>query len=158
MFKYIMKKFHKKFFKFKILIIKNKLKVNGAIVGNNLKIFGDVIVYKEYNLELKDNISLNQGVLINCMEKVLIGNNCHLSAYSQIHTGYLDLKDLNRKHKSKPIILEDNCWVCSGVIVGAGVTIGENSVIGANSVVLDDVEKNSFYAGSPARKIKDLNL
>ena len=93
---------------------------------------------------------------INCRNKVIIGKSVRLSTNTQIHTGKLNLNTDPRIHTSEAIIIKDNVWIASGVIISAGVTINENSVIGANSVIINDVEENSFYAGNPAKKIKDL--
>jgi len=41
-------------------------------------------------------------------------------------------------------------------VIGPGVRIGDHAMIGANSVVLGDVPANCFYAGSPARLIREL--
>ena len=43
------------------------------------------------------------------------------------------------------------------MLVVGNIRIGDNSIIGANSVVTSNVESGAFYAGNPARKIKDLN-
>ena len=38
-----------------------------------------------------------------------------------------------------------------------GVQIGEGSVIAAGSVVVKDCEKNTLYAGNPAKKIRKID-
>lgn len=52
------------------------------------------------------------------------------------------------------IIIEDDCWLGSGVKVLDGVTIGKGCVIGANSVVTKDIPPYSVAVGAPARVIK----
>ena len=59
---------------------------------------------------------------------------------------------------AKPIIVENNVWICSNVTVLAGVTIGENSIIGSGSVVIKDIPPNSFAVGVPCKVVKQLNL
>ncbi len=55
------------------------------------------------------------------------------------------------------INIEDNVFIGMGATIVTGMSlIGENSIIGAGAVVLKDVEKNSVYAGVPAKKIRDL--
>ena len=132
------------------------LKVLGSKIGKNVKAYGSFTVLKHENLEIGDNCTINEGVHINCRNKVIIGKSVRLSTNTQIHTGKLNLNTDPRIHTSEAIIIKDNVWIASGVIISAGVTINENSVIGANSVIINDVEENSFYAGNPAKKIKDL--
>ena len=58
---------------------------------------------------------------------------------------------------AKPIVIEDNVWIASGVTVCAGVTIGRNSVIGAGSVVTRDIPPNSLAYGVPCRVIREID-
>ena len=57
---------------------------------------------------------------------------------------------------AKPIVIKDDCWLASNVIVCVGVTIGEGSVIGAGSVVTRDIPPHSLAAGNPCRVIRTL--
>jgi len=133
-----------------------RLKIFGAKIGDNVKSFGRFTVMNEKNLKIGDNSTLNEGVHINCRDSVTIGKNVRLSTNVQIHTGKLIIDSFPRIHIKAPIVIHDNVWIASGTVISAGITIGKNSVIGANSVVLKDVEKNSFYAGNPAMKIKSI--
>lgn len=54
------------------------------------------------------------------------------------------------------IIIEDNVWLCEGVIVLSNVRIGKNSIIGANSVVTKNIPENSIACGIPAKVVKNL--
>jgi acetyltransferase-like isoleucine patch superfamily enzyme len=60
--------------------------------------------------------------------------------------------------KVAPVNIKKGAWMGAGCIVLPGVTIGENSVVAAGSVVIKNIEKNSLYAGVPAKKIQDLKL
>jgi len=62
----------------------------------------------------------------------------------------------NSETKNASIIIEKNVWVAANSIILKGIIIGENSVIGAGSVVTKNVNKNSIYAGNPAKFIKYL--
>lgn len=55
---------------------------------------------------------------------------------------------------SKPVLVEEDCWLGINVVVMAGVTIGKGAVIGANAVVTKDVAPYTVVAGVPARMIK----
>lgn len=60
---------------------------------------------------------------------------------------------LARAH-SRPVVIEDDCWIGVNVVLAPGVRIGRGSVIGANSVVTHDVAPYSVAAGNPARVLR----
>jgi galactoside O-acetyltransferase len=139
------------------------LKFIGVNLSNSTKIFGKVIIIgNPKNLFIGKNVTLNEGVLFNCAAKIIIGDNCRISAYSQFQTGYLNLNlkkpNFYRTHSCGEITLLKNVWIASSVVIGANVLIGENSVIGANSYVSKNVDSNQFCAGSPCKKIKNISF
>lgn len=56
----------------------------------------------------------------------------------------------------KPIIIHDNVWIGTQVMVMPGTEIGEGSIVSANSVVSGQVAPYTIVAGNPARRIGTL--
>ena len=56
----------------------------------------------------------------------------------------------------KPIIVHDNVWIGSNVLVMPGTEIGEGSIVSAHSVVSGIVAPYTVVAGNPARRISTL--
>jgi acetyltransferase-like isoleucine patch superfamily enzyme len=54
---------------------------------------------------------------------------------------------------SRPIVIEDDCWLGWGATVMPGTYIGRGAVIGANCVVTHDVAPYEIHGGAPNRKI-----
>ncbi len=55
-----------------------------------------------------------------------------------------------------PVEIGDNVFIGMNAIVTCGVKIGDNVIIGAGSVVTKDCDDNGVYAGTPAKKIMDI--
>ena len=127
--------------------------------GKNLYIVPD------FHCEYGKNILIGNDVLINthCMlmdnAEIRIGNHVligpNVSVYTVNHA-ILPEERANGVCIAKPVIIEDNVWLCGNVQVTAGVKIGEGSVIGAGSVVTKDVPPRVIAAGNPCRVIRKI--
>ena len=126
--------------------------------GEGSKVFGNIKVYNPENVFLGKKSTLNHGVLLNARDKIIIGNDVHISPYVIVNTSGLDYSQIgsNRNHVKKEIIIKDGVWIGSNAIINPGVVIGENSVIGAGAVVTRDVPSNSVSVGVPAEVKKKI--
>lgn len=113
-------------------------------------LFGNKEFWISYKALLKypENISIGKkSVIGNCTigarSNVIIGENVTISQGAIIETGSLTLSGESR-HKSKPIIIEDNCWIAVNAIILGGSIIRKNSLIGAGVVVSGDIPENSI--------------
>jgi maltose O-acetyltransferase len=55
---------------------------------------------------------------------------------------------------AKPVIIEEDCWICGNVTIVPGVTIGKGSTIGAGAVVTRNIPPRSIAVGNPAKVVK----
>ena len=114
--------------------------------------------------------------------KTQIGKNCHFNGMSVRGKGSVKIGDnfhsgeeciiLTSNHNydggnaipydettiDKDVIIEDNVWIGTRVIILGGVTLGEGCIIQAGSVVVKDVESCAIYGGAPANFIKKRNI
>lgn len=58
--------------------------------------------------------------------------------------------------KVAPVVISNNVWLGSRVMVLKGVTIGENSIIAAGAVVAKSIPPNVIAAGVPAKVIRTI--
>ena len=104
------------------------------------------------------------GTCIHAYKYISIGDNCLIAANCQIMEGsghdlsFPNVED--RVHTTgmdevRPIIIEDNVWICANTVVLPGVRIGNGSVVTANSVVVKDIPPMVVAGGNPATVIKD---
>lgn len=111
-------------------------------------------------MEIGDHSSIGPYGYIGCSGKITIGKNvmfgpkCSLFAENHIFT------DTDRSIKSqgvqqKGIIVEDDCWIGSNVIILDGVTIGKGSVIGAGTLITRDVPAGSILVDKREKMIKE---
>ena len=65
--------------------------------------------------------------------------------------------NLQGAEKEKPIIIGNDVWIGTRVIVLPGVIIGDHSIIAAGSVVTKSCKPYSIIGGVPAKLIKMRN-
>lgn len=93
----------------------------------------------------KANIRIGSGVMVaaNC---VFYPHNHGLSPDRPIREQPLQTNG--------DIVVGDEAWLGTGVIVLGGVTIGEGAVVGAGAVVTGDIPDGAIAVGVPARVVK----
>ncbi|MCH6265718.1 2,3,4,5-tetrahydropyridine-2,6-dicarboxylate N-acetyltransferase [Neobacillus citreus] len=117
-------------------------------------------------VEIGDNAIIMMGAVINIgsvigegtmidMNAVLggratVGKKCHIGA-GAVLAGVVE------PPSAKPVIIEDDVLIGANAVVLEGVTVGKGSVVAAGAIVTQDVPPNTVVAGTPARKIKDID-
>jgi maltose O-acetyltransferase len=147
----------------------------GVRIGGNLRLRGSVRVHIATGTRLRKHNRffgsgeamigrdcLLNGCSIGCYSRVEIDEKCLISdcyiVDSDFHNVAPDLRHAPlTEHGVRPIHLERNVWVGSGVSVLKGVTVGENSVIGLGSVVRRPVPANVVVIGNPQQIVKHLD-
>lgn len=129
----LLKKFKFKFIK----VIHDKSIIDEKVlIGEGCKIFPGVIINR--GSKIKKNVLINTGSIID--------HDCYIGDHSQIAPG---------------CVLAGNVTIGRLTLIGMGtkiiqgVKIGKNCTIGAGSVVLKNIPDNSFFAGVPAKLIKN---
>jgi maltose O-acetyltransferase len=110
-------------------------------------------------LEIGERSLVNFGCSLVATELVRIGARCHIGPYTLIQDNDFHRVEPERRLEippSEPIVVEDNVWIGTRVILMGGVTIGQDSCVGAGSVVTKDVPRRTLVAGVPARVIREL--
>jgi acetyltransferase-like isoleucine patch superfamily enzyme len=94
--------------------------------------------------------------------RIDIGNECLIGAnVTIVDTDFHPINPQGRRHNidplsigTEPIVIEDNVFIGTNVVILKGVRVGKNSVIGAGSVVTKNVPANAIVAGNPARLLR----
>ncbi|MCX7048574.1 MAG: acyltransferase [Candidatus Sumerlaeota bacterium] len=131
-----------------------------ARFGKGLNINGRT--YLTPNTYLGNNVSFN-GLVVSGGGKVVIGDNFHSGPdclfitqfHNYDHGNAIPYDDTNIV---RDIIIEDNVWLGSRVIVLGGATIGEGAIIQAGSCVVGSIPKYAIAGGHPAKVFKQRDI
>lgn len=109
-------------------------------------------------LYIGKNSSIGPNGFIGCSGKITIGNNVMIgpkvSMFAENHNfSDTDIDIKGQGVNNKGIVIEDNCWIGSNVVILDGVTIGSGSVIGADTLVTKNIPKNSIVYDIRRKKI-----
>ncbi len=143
------------------------LSSEGLVFGDNVTIGRGVMIRPSSyyggdlgtGLVMGDNSSIGPHGYIGCSGKIVIGSNvmfgpkCSLFAENHV---FSDTKTIIKQQgvKQKGIIIEDDCWIGSNVIILDGVTIGKGSVIGAGTLVTKNIPESSVVIDSRDKTIR----
>lgn len=85
------------------------------------------------------------------------GKNCEISANVRFVVRNHDFYDIHKPAEIEPIIIGDECWIGSGVVVLPGVHLGPHTLVGAGSIVTKSFPDGwCIIAGNPAKIIRKL--
>jgi acetyltransferase-like isoleucine patch superfamily enzyme len=113
---------------------------------------GEVVIGADTAINSGTVIYTGNGVRIG--EGVAIAANCTLAPTNHaIADRTRMIKDQGFQPSKGGIVIEDDCWLGSGVVLLDGAILRRGCVIAAGSVVRGEVEAYAIYAGAPARRI-----
>lgn len=128
-------------------------------VGENVWIEPPLTLAVGKTVSLGDNVYINSNLTLVDDYTIQIGNGVLIAPNVVITTTGHPVHHMLRRNGemySFPVVIGDNVWIGSNVVICPGVTIGENSVIGAGSVVLQDIPADCVAAGNPCRVIRPI--
>lgn len=144
--------------------IGHNVTLNSRNIGYHLNMHSPVKLFANINsdaiIKIGDNTRIN-GSCIHAKKRIEIGQNCLIAANCHIfdcnsHQLMMDNTSQRKDSKAipKPVIVEDDVWICANSLILPGVTIGKGSVVGAGSVVTKSVLPYTLVAGNPAKLIE----
>lgn len=109
-------------------------------------------------ISIGDNCIINPDCILDGrVGKIRINNNVDIGRGTWIFTLEHDPHSDYHVTKSGDVIIEENVWIASRVIILPGVTIGHGCVIACGAVVTKDVPPMSIAGGVPAKVIGTRN-
>ena len=128
-------------------IAQNATIAGDVIMGDDCSIWFNAVLRGDVNsIRLGNKVNVQDGAIIHCTyqkAKTVVGNNVSIGHNAIVHG----------------CVIDDNVLVGMGAIIMDNAHVGSNSIIGAGAVVLENtiIEPGSIYAGTPAKKIKDIS-
>lgn len=128
----------------------------GVVISDHVKILcGEKI-------ELDDNVVIPNNVILDGRGGIKIGKYTMVGFQSIILTSThknnrIDVPIKGQGMFTKPVIIGEDVWIGTRVIILPGITVGNKAIVGAGSVVTKDVPEYAVVGGVPARIIKYRN-
>ena len=135
--------------KIKILLYKcvyrGNVKIGKIFVRENFRI----MIEKQGHISIGNNVFFNGGCSINCLNSVVIGNNClfgeNVKIYDHNHRfRRSDIPIAQQDFSTEAVSIGNNCWIGSNVTILKGTKIGNHVVIGANCVIDRDIPADTI--------------
>lgn len=124
-------------------------------ITKNTLIMGGCEVRSPWNFSA-DRCSIGSNCILDARSGISFGEDVCLGSGVHIWTMEHDLYDpyfrVTEMH-SRPVCIEDHCWICSDSTVLPGVTIGQGCVIAARACVTKDCLPYTIMGGVPAKQI-----
>jgi len=112
----------------------------GVIVGENCRLIDVSFSSEPYLVKLGDHVSATK-----------VHFETHDGGVWVFHDKHPDWDIINK------IVIGDNVFIGTGTIIMPGVIVGNNVIIGARSVVTKNIPSNQVWAGTPAKRIKEID-
>ena len=128
-------------------IAENAVVVGDVVMGDECSIWFNAVIRGDVHyIRMGDRVNVQDGAIIHCTYKKApteIGNNVSIAHNAIVHG----------------CTLHDNVLVGMGSIIMDGCVVERNSIIAAGAVLTQGtvVPEGSVFAGTPARKIKDIS-
>lgn len=127
-------------------------------------IFDPDSFYSFKNIEVGNDVSVGGGAFfLASKSRIIIGNKVLFGPNVTIVGGnhntsvpFQFMYDMEEKRPEddQDVVIEDDVWVGTGVIILKGVRVGRGSVIAAGAVVIKNVPPYTVAAGVPAKPIR----
>lgn len=121
--------------------------IGDVIMGDNCSVWFNAVVRGDVHyIRIGNNVNIQDGAVIHATYQkspTHIGNNVSIAHNAVVHG----------------CTVKDNILIGMGAIIMDDAVVNENSIIAAGAVVKPRtvVESGSVYAGTPAKKVKDID-
>ena len=134
------------------------LRLFGAQVGKGVTLKPNINIKYPWLLEIGDHVWIGEGVWIDNLTAVTIGNHVCISQGALLLTGNHNYKKKTFDLMVGRITLSDGAWIGAKSVVCPGVTCGSHSVLAVGSVAVKDLKPYFIYQGNPAVPVRERTI
>lgn len=154
------------------------------IIGDNVQFRSGVEIRAHQNstIHIEDNVRLDRGIrllstnnaliqigkgtriglytVFNGGDSITIGPKCLISGFCYLQTSMhkfekIDVPVQEQGYQHLPVVLSEDVWLGTHVVIMPGTTLGKGTVVGSNAVVTKPFGDNKILAGVPAKEINN---
>jgi acetyltransferase-like isoleucine patch superfamily enzyme len=141
-----------------------EIRVHGnaeIIIGNNVRIDRGVRILAANNsrIQIGEGTRIGLYTVFNGGDSISVGKKVLISGFVYLQTsmhGFARKDEFvqDQGYLHKPVVLEDDVWLGTHVVILPGCLLGKGAVVGSNAVVTKNVSEFSVVGGIPAIEIK----
>ena len=131
------------------------LRLFGARVGRGVVLKPRLNIKYPWHLELGDHVWLGEGVWLDSLARIRVGDNVCISQEAYVLTGNHDYRDARFGLRVEAVTVEAESWIGARAVVCPGAQVGRGAVLAAGAVLLGRAEAGGVYQGNPAVRVRE---
>lgn len=133
------------------------LRFYGIKIGKGSSIHRGCKFFHIGKLKIGEKSTINFGCYLDNRRGIFIGDNVGIAHNTKIYTLGHNIDSPFFETKGAPVVIENDVFVFSNVLIMPGVTIHKGAIVLAGSVVTKDVGEYEVVGGNPAKFIRKRN-
>ncbi|MEI7675410.1 MAG: putative colanic acid biosynthesis acetyltransferase [Bacteroidales bacterium] len=132
------------------------LRLMGAKIGKNVRIFPSTVITFPWLLVVGDNVVISWDVRIYNLGMTTIGEKTIISQHAHLCGGTHDFESKGFALQRTGLTIGKRVWIAADAFIGPQVIVGDDSVVAARAVVVKNVDPNTLVGGNPAKVIRSI--
>jgi putative colanic acid biosynthesis acetyltransferase WcaF len=110
------------------------LRLFGASIGKGVVLKPNIRIKYPWRLSIGDHSWIGQGVWIDNLDDVIIGQHSVVSQGAYLCNGSHDHRSPKFELRTAPIHIGDGAWICAKAVLLAGAVVNDNQIVSAGTV------------------------
>lgn len=133
--------------------------------GNQIAPYCLICPHGDASIKLGRSVNIGMFSRLACINEISLGNNVltgpnvfisdYNHAYENVEKPISAQGNIGKNNK---VIIDDDCWIGTNVVICGNVHIGKHTVIGAGTFVNKDIPSYCVAVGNPAKVVKKYNF